>query len=146
MSIIIRDLEAEDRNEWTSLWRAYLAFYETSLPETVFDTTFKRLLSDDHKNQNCMIALIGSKPVGLVHYIYHPHNWNLNEVTYLQDLYADPDHRGQGIGRALIQAVYDKADANGTPNVYWLTQEFNHTARHLYDRVAKVTPFIKYNR
>ncbi|MCZ7597268.1 MAG: GNAT family N-acetyltransferase, partial [Gammaproteobacteria bacterium] len=38
------------------------------------------------------------------------------------------------------------ADANGSPAVYWLTQEFNHTARNLYDRIGRVTPFIKYVR
>ena len=54
--------------------------------------------------------------------------------------------RGGGVGRALIEAVYAAADANGTPAVYWLTQDFNETARLLYDRVAQVTPFIRYNR
>jgi GNAT superfamily N-acetyltransferase len=54
--------------------------------------------------------------------------------------------RGQGVGRALIEAVYAAADANGTPAVYWLTQDFNTEARALYDRIAQVTPFIRYNR
>jgi GNAT superfamily N-acetyltransferase len=81
-----------------------------------------------------------------VHYIYHPHNWKREDVCYLQDLYAVPEYRGQGVGRALIEAVYKTADANGTPAVYWLTQDFNQTARQLYDRVATLTPFIKYTR
>ena len=84
--------------------------------------------------------------MGLVHYIYHAHNWRVEDVCYLQDLYADPEVRGQGIGRALIEAVYRAADDNGTPAVYWLTQEFNHTARRLYDRIGTLTPFIKYQR
>ena len=57
-----------------------------------------------------------------------------------------PEARGIGAGRSLIEAVYAAADANGTPLVYWLTQEFNTSARQLYDRIAKVTPFIKYQR
>ena len=65
---------------------------------------------------------------------------------YLQDLYADPDVRGLGIGRALIEAVYAAADAAGAPSVYWLTQDFNHTARKLYDRIGTKSPFIKYTR
>ena len=64
----------------------------------------------------------------------------------MQDLYVDPDARGSGVGRALIETVYAAADANGTPSVYWLTQDFNEQARRLYDRVASVTPFIKYVR
>ena len=59
---------------------------------------------------------------------------------------ADPNVRGLGVGRALIEAVYAAADAEDAPAVYWLTQDFNHTARKLYDRIAKLTPFIRYNR
>jgi len=51
-----------------------------------------------------------------------------------------------GIGRKLIEAVYDAADKAGSPSVYWLTQDFNSTARTLYDRTGVLTPFIKYQR
>ena len=54
--------------------------------------------------------------------------------------------RGKGIGRALIEAVYAAADAHGAATVYWMTQDFNATARQLYDRIATLTPFIKYQR
>jgi len=85
-------------------------------------------------------------PVGLVHYIYHDHMWRPEGVCYLQDLYSDPEFRGQGIGRALIETVYAEASAAGSPNVYWLTQDFNKAGRRLYDKVATLTPFIKYQR
>ena len=50
------------------------------------------------------------------------------------------------MGRALIEAVYAAADRYGTPSGYWMTQEFNAEARKLYDRIATLTPFIKYSR
>jgi len=142
----IRPIMPDDRPAWGDLWRAYLDFYETTLPEVVYDTTFGRLLSPDHPDQNGLIALLDGRAVGLVHYIYHAHNWRVEQVCYLQDLYAAPEARGMGIGRALIEAVYARADADGRPAVYWMTQEFNTTARQLYDRIATVTPFIKYSR
>ena len=43
-------------------------------------------------------------------------------------------------------AVYAEADAAGAADVYWLTQEFNVTARRLYDRIGRATPFVKYVR
>lgn len=142
----IRPIVPDDRPAWGDLWRAYLDFYETTLPEAVYDTTFGRLLSPDHPDQNGLIALLDGRAVGLVHYIYHAHNWRVEQVCYLQDLYAAPEARGMGIGRALIEAVYARSDADGCPAVYWMTQEFNTTARQLYDRIATVTPFIKYSR
>ncbi len=84
--------------------------------------------------------------MGLVHYIFHDHCWRPEGVTYLQDLFADPEIRGHGVGRALIEAVYAAADAAGRPSVYWMTQDFNATARQLYDRIGTLTPFIKYAR
>jgi GNAT superfamily N-acetyltransferase len=74
-----------------------------------------------------------------------PRNFAEN-VCYLQDLYTDPAVRGRGVARALIEAVYAAADAEGCPSVYWLTQEFNYRGRMLYDQVAVKTPFIRYNR
>lgn len=142
----IRPLTAEDRAEWTVLWRAYLDFYETSLADEVYDTTFARLLDDDPQDFSCFVAETDGRLVGLTHFLFHRHAWKLENVCYLQDLYASSQVRGTGVGRALIEAVYTEADHRGAPNVYWLTQDFNHTARLLYDRIGQVTPFIKYQR
>ncbi|MFQ6549578.1 N-acetyltransferase family protein [Aestuariibius sp. 2305UL40-4] len=146
MPVDIRPLEARDRSDWDRLWGAYLAFYETSLPSEIYDTTFARLIGDDPQDYSALLATADGRPVGLAHYVFHRHCWQIENVCYLQDLYADPDYRGQGIGRALIEDVYARADAAGAPSVYWTTQYFNETARRLYDRVAELTPFIKYQR
>jgi GNAT superfamily N-acetyltransferase len=63
----------------------------------------------------------------------------------LQDLFTAPDARGLGVGRALIEHVYDEAARAGSRRVYWQTHESN-PARKLYDRVADVTPFRRYVR
>ncbi|WP_353474619.1 GNAT family N-acetyltransferase [Salipiger sp. H15] len=145
-SLTIRPLEAGDEAAWRDLWTGYLTFYETSVPEEVYASTFARLLGDDPQDFHGLIAVAEGKPVGLVHYVFHRHCWRIENVCYLQDLYAAPEARGTGVGRALIEAVYAAADAAGSPNVYWMTQEFNATARQLYDRIGTVTPFIKYQR
>jgi GNAT superfamily N-acetyltransferase len=142
----IRPVSAGDENDWRRLWTAYLEFYETSVPEEVYQTSFARLISDT-ENEFCgLIALQDDRPVGLTHYLFHRHMWKVENACYLQDLYAEPESRGTGIGRALIEAVYAQADAAGSPAVYWLTQDFNHSARKLYDRIGTLTPFIRYNR
>lgn len=147
MSVIeIRPLQPGDRAAWQELWTGYLDFYETSVEAAVYDTYFDRLLGDDPQDYSGLIALVDGKPVGLVHFLFHRHGWKIENVCYLQDLYAAPEARGTGVGRALIEAVYGAADKAGAPGVYWLTQDFNATARQLYDRIGQVTPFIKYQR
>jgi GNAT superfamily N-acetyltransferase len=142
----VRFLRATDYNSWCDLWRAYLVFYETSVPDAVYESTFARLIGDDSQDFNGLVAEQDGQLVGLTHYLFHRHCWRIENVCYLQDLYATPESRGTGVGRALIEAVYEKADEAGAPTVYWLTQDFNHTARQLYDRIGKLTPFIKYQR
>lgn len=145
-AVTIRPLAATDEAEWSRLWTGYLEYYETSVPEEVFHSSLARMLSGDDHEFHGLIAELDGKPCGLAHYLFHRHGWKIENVCYLQDLYADPQVRGQGIGRALIEAVYAAADAAGAPAVYWLTQDFNATARRLYDRIGTLTPFVKYSR
>ena len=141
----IRHIETGDFANWHQLWTGYLDYYETTLPVATKKLAFGRLL-DRKTNVHGYLAEHGGQPVGLVHYIFHDHMWRPEGICYLQDLYTEPDVRGAGIGRALIEKVYEASDAAGVPGVYWLTQDFNETARRLYDQVSTLTPFIKYQR
>ncbi|MEM9139987.1 MAG: GNAT family N-acetyltransferase [Pseudomonadota bacterium] len=143
---MIRPIETRDQSEWRVLWTGYLEFYETSVPEDIYEATFTRLMSDDPHEFQGFVAEQNGRLIGLTHYLFHRHAWKVENVCYLQDLFVSPEARGTGAGRALIEAVYRAADAEGAPAVYWLTQDFNTTARQLYDRIANVTPFIRYTR
>ena len=82
--------------------------------------------------------------MGIVHVIEHESCWTLKPYAYLQDLFVDPSERGQGVARSLIEQVYTQAMQRQCDRVYWLTQESNHLAQQLYDKVAKKTGFIQY--
>lgn len=142
--IEIRPIRASDWDQWCRLWTLYLKFYDTTLPDAVFKSSFERLLSAESHEYNGLIAEVAGKPVGLTHYLMHRTMWSVADTCYLQDLYVDPDMRGTGLGRALIEAVYDAAKDAGAADVYWHTQHFNAVARTLYDRIADLTPFIQY--
>jgi GNAT superfamily N-acetyltransferase len=145
--VVIRPLHKDDEGEWRRLWTAYLAFYETVLPEEIYATTFARLTGEGAEGEyRGLLATLDGKPVGLAHYLVHRSCWTVGNVCYLQVLFAVPGVRGSGIGRALIEGVYAKAREAGSPEVYWMTQEFNSTARQLYDRIADKTPFIIYQK
>ena len=144
--VLVRPLEASDERAWRRLWTAYLAFYETTVPEEVYATTWKRLADPGEFEPNGLIATLDGRAVGLVHYLLHRTCWSQKNNCYLQDLYADPEVRGTGVGRRLIEAVYAAADRRGVSNVYWMTHETNATGRRLYDRIARRTGFIEYER
>ena len=142
--LVIRPLQQADHAAWRELWTAYLAFYETEKPEEVYASTWARLFTPGEYEPRGFLALLGGKPVGLVHFMDHRTTWTVANNCYLQDLFTAPEARGAGVGAALIEAVRKAAAERGVTNVYWVTQETNATARRLYDRVAKQTGFIKY--
>lgn len=146
MTVQIRALQRADEQAWRALWTGYLNFYESAVSEDVYRTTFERFFDPGRYEPKCLIAVVDRDVVGIVHYMAHRHCWKLGDVCYLQDLFVAPALRGTGAGRALIEAVYNEADASEWENVYWMTQHFNEAGRRLYDRVGKLTPFIKYQR
>ncbi|MGI9402550.1 MAG: GNAT family N-acetyltransferase [Rhizobiaceae bacterium] len=146
MAIKIRPIKAGDRQEWEKLWLGYQEFYGADLRSGT-DYLWSRLHSPPGDGPFCLVAELESgKLCGLAHYLYHPSTWSKEPRCYLNDLFTENSARGRGVGQALIEAVYAAADEKGSAQVYWLTQDFNHAARGLYDKVAKVTPFIKYAR
>jgi GNAT superfamily N-acetyltransferase len=106
---------------------------------------WQRLFTDGEFEPRGFIAVLEGRAVGLTHYFYHRSCWAKANNCYLQDLFADPEVRGRGVGAALIKAVQDAAAEKGVTNVYWMTHETNETARRLYDKVARRTGFIEYD-
>lgn len=143
--IVIRRVREGDRSQWQVLWKGYQEFYETNL-DAVTDSLWQKLLAENADGPICLVAERGDEIVGFTHYLFHGSCWSDKQRVYLNDLFTTPNARGQGIGRALIEAVYDAADAVDAERVYWLTHESNTAGRALYDKVAEDTGFIKYQR
>ena len=141
----IRPLAASDRKAWWPLWAGYLKFYKSTLAPDVTETTFERLTSGKEPMFG-LVAEIDGRLVGITHCVVHRSTWARDHYIYLEDLFVAPDVRGAGAGRALIEAVYARANDMGIERVYWLTHESNDTARALYDRVAERSGFIHYRR
>lgn len=141
--IVIRPVATTERAQWEPLWLGYLAFYEKSVPGAVTDYTWARVV--EGREIEALIAWEGERALGLVQYLLHPSTWNIGCNVYLQDLFVVPEARGKRIGRRLIAAVTEASKAKGAGVLYWQTEEFNGTARRLYERVAKRAPFVRYN-
>lgn len=138
----ITGLTPEDRPRWAELWRTYLLFYDTTLPDEVYDHAWRRM--QDGTVLQGLAARVDGQIVGITHFLFHESAWTTTPVCYLQDLFVQGAARGQGIGRALIEAVAAHARKRDSTRLYWLTQDHNAAARLLYDRVAKHSGFIRY--
>lgn len=148
-SLVIREVVNDDFAAWKPLWDAYNHYYgrhgETALPEHITRTTWSRFLDSDEP-VHALMAETDGRTLGLVHFLFHRSTIQVEPNCYLQDLYTVEAARGQGVGRALIEAVFARAAQLGLPRVYWQTHQSNTGAMRLYDQVADKSGFIVYRR
>src|SRR5262245_12092487 len=144
-AILIRPLARADKSDWFPLWKGYQEFYRVDIAENVTNVTWQRLLDPDEPVGGAL-AWQGEKAIGLVHHIRHRSTWTINDYCYLQDLFVFPNVICNGVGRKLIDHVYETAEAAGCARVYWNTHETNTDAMLLYDRIAQKSGFVQYRR
>jgi len=144
--LTIRSVARTDFAQWRPLWAGYNLFYgRPALPSEITQMTWSRFF-DAYEPVHALVAERDRQLLGLVHYLFHRSTIEIQPVCYLQDLFTNEAARGQGIGRALIEGVYERARIAGSPRVYWQTHETNATAMKLYDRVADRSGFVVYRK
>jgi GNAT superfamily N-acetyltransferase len=142
---VIRPPHHGDRAHWDPLWQGYLTFYKATLPSSITDLTWSRLL-DPAEPMSAFVAARGDELIGLVHYLFHRSTWSQGHYCYLEDLFVAPDCRVRGVGRALIEAVEAEARRVNASRLYWMTHETNSRAQVLYNKVADRSGFIQYRK
>jgi len=141
--LLIREPATQDEAAWRGLWAGYVAFYEAEVPEEVTAGTWARLLAP-HSGMIGRLAELDGRIAGFTISVLHPGSWTLSPTCYLEDLFVDPDVRGHGLGRALIDDLVALGRACGWSRLYWHTKAGNETARRLYDRYVEADDFVRY--
>jgi GNAT superfamily N-acetyltransferase len=148
-AVVIRPMQREDFPAWKLLWNGYNAFYgrsgPTALPMEITEMTWARFFDADEP-VHALVAESGGSLLGLAHFLYHRSTIQLALSCYMQDLFTVEAARGRGVGRALIEAVYQCARQAGSSRVYWQTHETNAAAMQLYDKVADKSGFVVYRK
>ncbi len=148
-AVHIRFVTRGDYAEWLPLWEGYNRFYgrfgATALADAITEVTWGRFF-DAYEPMFAMVAEVDRRLVGLVHYLWHRSTTSIEPTCYLQDLFTAEAARGRGVGRSLIEAVYEQARLAGVANVYWRTHATNATARRLYDQVAEESGSLVYKK
>ena len=147
--LTVRFVTRHDHDRWLPLWDGYNAFYgrsgATALSPEITKMTWARFF-DAYEPVHALVAQSGGQLLGLTHYLFHRSTTAIEPVCYLQDLFTDEAARGKGVGRALINGVYQQAMLAGSSRVYWQTHETNLTAMQLYDKVAERSGFVVYRK
>jgi GNAT superfamily N-acetyltransferase len=124
---------------------AYQRFYEVEdVDEERNRAFFSRFLAPSDDGE-LIGAWRGNELVGYACLYWHFTSLVPAETVLLNDLYVAEDRRGEGIGRALIEASAEIARERGAHQLQWVTAPDNRTARRLYDSTgAESEPSIEY--
>ena len=141
----VRAVGAGDRAEWDRLYAGYAAFYKVAQTCAMRDTVWGWLMDADHSTEGLVAVGNSGMLVGLAHFRAFARPLSATVGGFLDDLFVDPQARGQGVAEALIVTLKDTGVARGWSAIRWITAEDNYRARAVYDRVAIKTPWLTYD-
>jgi GNAT superfamily N-acetyltransferase len=141
----IRALTPADEPRWRELFDAYNRFYEREPSEAITRYTYQRAM-DPVSSVHAIVAVnMAGHVIGMANYLIHENTTQLTPVCYLQDLFVDPEHRGGGVGKQLIDWLIAEMKSHGWSRLYWNTKETNYRGRSLYDKYTPHSGFLKYS-
>ena len=140
---MIRDIHLKDKKQWEKLYKSYSDFYKVKMNDKILQTVWKWLHDKSHE-VNGLVYEVDGNIVGLAHYRRMPSPLRGQDIGFLDDLFVDPEYRGQRIGEKLINKLKEISKSKKWNLVRWITREDNLRAKSLYNRVSEKTTWDVY--
>ena len=140
---MIRYLDHKDKYKWEKLYHDYADFYKVPMNSAILDTLWNWILDDNHIVNGICYELEGNI-VGIAHYRSMPRPIKGQYIGFLDDLFVEPEFRGQQIAQKLISYLKSLSKANNWNGIRWITHSSNENAKKLYDKIANNTGFELY--
>ena len=140
---MIRKLEQKDKENWIKLYNGYADFYKVSMNMVILDTLWGWIHDENHDVSGICYELEG-KIVGIAHYRSMPRPIKGQYIGFLDDLFVEPEFRGQQIAQKLISHLKSLSKANNWGGIRWITHSSNENAKKLYDKIGNNTGFELY--
>ncbi len=90
----------------------------------------------EHPKAFCDLAEWDGEPAGFALWFYTFSTFKGRHGLYLEDLYVRPEHRGQGVGRALLTRLARRCAAEGLGRLEWAVLNWNAPSIAFYERLG----------
>ncbi|MBP1888337.1 GNAT family N-acetyltransferase [Sinorhizobium mexicanum] len=140
----IRLAGSADRQGWRSLWSQYCTDQGVDSSEQSAETIWRRIENLDNSTKALIAVEAGGVTLAFINYIIHSHTWSDRMLCFVVDLYVDHSWRRQGIAEAMIAHLAAEGRRQGWARLYWNTDKSNVRARALYDKIARLSPYLSY--
>ena len=74
--------------------------------------------------------------LGFAFYFFTYSTWEGRSVLWLEDLFVRSEHRGRGVGAALLRELARVAVERGCPRFQWQVLDWNVDAKAFYERLG----------
>ena len=140
---MIRKFNKDDFKRWSNLYQEYAIFYNVPMNMGILETLWD-WINDENHIVNGICFELNNKIIGIAHYRTMPRPIKGQYIGFLDDLFVDPDFRGQKIAQKLISHLKSLSKANNWNGIRWITHSSNKNAKKLYDKIANNTGFELY--
>lgn len=114
-----------------------LAEYEKLAHECIADINgIKEGLFGQTPKAFCIIAEKDNKPAGFAICFYNYSTFLAKAGIYIEDLFVEPEFRGQGIGSGFFQYLSDKAERENCGRVQWQVLDWNKPSIEFYNTMG----------
>ncbi|MBK5946811.1 GNAT family N-acetyltransferase [Rhodobacter veldkampii DSM 11550] len=142
---LIRPPRPEDRPAWERLYAGYAAFYRVDQTPEMRARVWGWVIDPAHEVEARLAVAPDGALLGLAHFRPFARPLSASTGGFLDDLFVAPEARGQGVARALIEALRAETAARGWSVLRWITADDNVPARVLYDSLAQATRWLTYD-
>ena len=114
-----------------------LAEYERLLHQvTSTEADFRAALFGPQPRAHAFLAELDGTPVGMALWYYTFSTFTGRPDIFLEDLFVEPQHRGTGIGLALLRRLAQQAVTDSCRRVEWRVLNWNQPAIEFYTRIG----------
>lgn len=144
--VVIEPATENDLDALVPLMHAYCVFYEVKPQDAGLLEMAKALIATPEDEGMLLVARgDDGAPVGFAAVGWKWSSLRAARVAIMEDLFVDPEARGSGAGRALIESCAERARGHGAPCLMWTTALDNHKAQSVYNAVgAKGETWMEY--
>jgi len=139
-------LAERHRADWEALYAGYAAFYKVTQTPEMRAKVWSWIMDPAHETKALVAEDDTGRAIGLAHYRPFARPLSASTGGFLDDLFVDPALRGQRVADALIEALTQIGRERGWSVIRWITADDNYRGRGVYDRLAKRTTWITYDK
>jgi GNAT superfamily N-acetyltransferase len=136
MTLLIRPAEAADVPLIAELIRGLARFEKLEHEVTMTEERLAENLFGQHRYAETLIAEEAGVSVGFALFFHNFSTFLAQPGIYLEDLFVIPEHRGRGIGRALLRQLARVAVERGCGRLEWSVLDWNRDAVDFYERLG----------